>query len=98
MDNSTTPKTSEEDFLVNLIDCQSRLASFIYALVMDEEVVQDILQETNLVLWRKADEFRDGSFWAWASQVARFKVQIDRTLRQAGSLRDVCDRSLLEAL
>jgi RNA polymerase sigma-70 factor (ECF subfamily) len=37
--------------------------------------VDDILQEINAVLWEKALEFQPGTdSWAWASQIARFKV------------------------
>jgi RNA polymerase sigma-70 factor (ECF subfamily) len=37
--------------------------------------VEDVLQEINAVLWEKADEFQLGSdFWAWASQIARYKA------------------------
>ena len=76
MDTSNTPKNREEAFVDHLIGCQSRLATLIFALVHHEQAAQDILQETNLVLWRKSDEFREGSsFWAWASQVARYQVK-----------------------
>jgi RNA polymerase sigma-70 factor (ECF subfamily) len=36
---------------------------------------EEILQETNLVIWRKCDTFREGTnFLAWASQIARYEV------------------------
>lgn len=36
---------------------------------------QDVLQRTNLTLWRKAGEFRAGApFMPWALAVARFEV------------------------
>lgn len=68
---------ADEQFVTLLTGHQSRLAGFIFALVPSNEAAQDILQETNLVLWRKADEFKSGTrdaFWAWASQVARYQV------------------------
>jgi RNA polymerase sigma-70 factor (ECF subfamily) len=35
----------------------------------------DVLQETNLVLWAKREEFKEGTnFKAWAHTVARFQV------------------------
>jgi RNA polymerase sigma-70 factor (ECF subfamily) len=37
--------------------------------------VDDVLQETNLVLWEKRKTFKPGTnFRAWACQIARFKV------------------------
>jgi RNA polymerase sigma-70 factor (ECF subfamily) len=38
-----------------------------------------VLQETNLVLWRKSDEFQSGSdFKAWSFRVAHFQVMAFR--------------------
>lgn len=54
---------------------QPRIRAFIRCLLVRSEDVDDLLQEVNLVLWEKAGEFRPGTdFWAWASQVARFKA------------------------
>lgn len=36
---------------------QDRLLAYILTLVPHRHVAQDILQETNLVLWRRRDEF-----------------------------------------
>ena len=57
--------------------------------------VDDLLQEVNLVLWEKADEFEPGTdFWAWASQIARFKVL--NHARKLGRERLVFDLEVLE--
>jgi len=54
---------------------QSRLRGFIRCLLLRSDHVEDVLQETNLLLWNKADQFQPGtSFWAWASEVARYQV------------------------
>jgi len=38
-----------------------------------------VLQETNLVLWRKADEFNEEmSFVTWACAIAKFQVKAQR--------------------
>jgi len=67
--------THTERFVQALTGCQSRLFTFIFTLVPDEEQARDILQETNLVIWRKSDEFRDGTnFGSWACRIAHYQV------------------------
>ncbi|MCC9642568.1 sigma-70 family RNA polymerase sigma factor [Rhodopirellula sp. JC740] len=54
---------------------QSRLRGFLRCMLVRSNDVDDLLQEVNLVLWEKADQFETGTdFWAWSSQIARFKV------------------------
>ncbi|WP_197994896.1 sigma-70 family RNA polymerase sigma factor [Gimesia panareensis] len=54
---------------------QSKLYAYIRSLLPDSQAVQDVLQETNLVLWRRSEEFEPGSnFVAWACKVAYFQV------------------------
>ncbi|HEX8912323.1 MAG TPA: sigma-70 family RNA polymerase sigma factor [Humisphaera sp.] len=64
-----------EQFLGLLTAHQSSLYAYIVSLLPNRQQADDILQETNIVLWRKAEEFREGSsFLAWACQVAYFNV------------------------
>ncbi len=66
-------------FVKDLTDCQHWLRAFVRTLVWDADDADDVLQRTNLVLWEKADTFREGtSFTAWACQVARFEVMAFR--------------------
>ncbi|MGV2334698.1 MAG UNVERIFIED_CONTAM: sigma-70 family RNA polymerase sigma factor [Planctomycetaceae bacterium] len=59
--------------------------------------VDDVLQEINTVLWEKAADFKAGTdFWAWASQIARFKVF--NHLRRHGRERLVFDELLLNEI
>jgi RNA polymerase sigma-70 factor (ECF subfamily) len=59
--------------------------------------VDDVLQDVNAVLWEKADEFQPGTdFWAWASQIARYKVL--NQLRSYGRERLVFDLATVERL
>jgi RNA polymerase sigma-70 factor (ECF subfamily) len=54
---------------------QSRLKGLVRCLLVRSSDVEDVLQEVNSVLWEKAYEFETGTdFWAWASQIARFKA------------------------
>lgn len=76
---------------------QSRLRGFVRCLLVRSSDVNDLLQEINAVLWEKADEFQPGTdFWAWASQVARFKVL--NYVRRLGRERLVFDDAVLEHL
>lgn len=65
------------ELFVHLItQYQQRVHLFILSLVSNRADAEEILQETNLVLWRKFDGFRPGSdFRAWAFQVAYNKVK-----------------------
>lgn len=73
-----TPR-SEEPFIQLLTSHQSKLRAFIHALETDWHRAEDILQETNAVLWRKADEFTLGTnFKAWAFAIAHNQVRLSR--------------------
>jgi len=70
-----TQAAGGEQFVQLLIKAQTRLYAFILSLVGDRTQADDVLQETNMVLWRKAEEFEPGTdFGAWACQVAYFQV------------------------
>ena len=50
---------------------QASLLAYILALRPDRSEAQDILQETNVVLWQKIGEFQSGTnFKAWAFRIA----------------------------
>ena len=67
------------DFVQLMIGCQSRLYAFIMSLVHNGEHAADILQQTNLVMWQKSDEFELGTnFTAWTFQIARYQVMAFR--------------------
>lgn len=64
-----------EEFVRELADCQARLFVYFISLVPDPESARDIVQNTNVVLWQKYDQFEEGSnFIAWALSVARLEV------------------------
>ncbi|MFN9878189.1 MAG: sigma factor, partial [Planctomycetota bacterium] len=66
----------EPSEIVQLIAAhQTRLRGLVRCLLVRPADVDDVLQEVNTVLWEKASEFQAGTdFWAWASQIARFKA------------------------
>lgn len=64
-----------ENFVQLLTAHQSMLYAYIRSLLPDSQAVQDVLQETNMVLWRRSAEFEVGSnFVAWACKVAYYQV------------------------
>ncbi|WP_411847255.1 sigma-70 family RNA polymerase sigma factor [Roseibacillus persicicus] len=83
---------AEEDsslsrFEQDIRSVQSRLKSYLFASVGNRSDADDILQETNLVLWRKRSDFQDGtSFWAWSQRVAFFQLMAFRKRRSQNRL------------
>ena len=64
-----------ETFLYLLTDWQNRLFGYLFTLLGNPHDARDVLQETNLVLWRKMDEFEPGTdFGAWARKCAYFQA------------------------
>ncbi len=66
----------DESFVRLLTAEQFKLLRYIAILLGDPEAASNVLQDTNLVLWRKATEFKRGSnFSAWVRQVAYWEVR-----------------------
>lgn len=63
-------------FVELLTQHQRKLFSYIYTLVPCVTDSDDLLQETNLVLWNKREDYEPGTnFSAWAYRIAYFNVQ-----------------------
>lgn len=66
---------SMQAFVKLMTNHQWAIRGFILSLLPGSPDVGDVLQETNLVLWRKQASFEPGSnFLAWACQIARFEA------------------------
>jgi RNA polymerase sigma-70 factor (ECF subfamily) len=86
-----------DQFVRLLTDSQAALYAYIRTLVPDASLARDALQETNAVLWKKAEEFEPGTnFSAWAYKTARFKAL--GALRDQRRDRHVFDDSIVERL
>ena len=84
-----------ERFVGLLTAHQNRLFGYIHSLLGDHNRAADVLQETNLVLWRKAGEFvAERPFLPWAFAIARFQVMAH--LRDRGRDRCVLAPALVE--
>ncbi len=93
--NSDMP--GSEEFVRELTAAQASLYAYVLSLLPDREAARDVLQETNVVLWQKAEEFTPGSnFIAWSYSIARHKVLAHH--RDAGRDRHVFDDALIEKL
>ena len=64
-----------ENFIHLLTESQNRLYGYIYTMIGDHSRSKDVLQETNLVLWRKYAEMPQiDNFNAWSFTVCKFQV------------------------
>jgi RNA polymerase sigma-70 factor (ECF subfamily) len=62
-------------YVQQLTTSQSRLRGYILASLGNYADTADVLQRTNLVLWKKAGEFRSGAdFLPWALTIARYEI------------------------
>lgn len=86
-----------EEFIELLTGAQSAVFGYIMSLCHDFAKAQDILQETNVTLWRKAEDFEPGTnFTAWACRTAYFHVLNHR--RKASREQLVFDEDVLDYL
>jgi RNA polymerase sigma-70 factor (ECF subfamily) len=91
------PKDSQEQFVRNLVDCQPSLYAYILSLLPNRDDAADILQDTNLVMWRRSGEYAEGTnFLAWAHKIVRFKVLAHHRNRRRD--RHIFDDSLFDLL
>ncbi|MEM1297388.1 MAG: sigma-70 family RNA polymerase sigma factor [Verrucomicrobiota bacterium] len=75
------------EFIRLLTSSQRKLFAFILSLVRHSSDADDLLQETNMVMWRKWRDFEMGtSFDAWAFTIARFQVMAYRKKQQRSKL------------
>lgn len=64
-----------EVYVKHLTNYQSKLRGYILACIGNYANTSDVLQRTNLTLWKKAGEFQRGAkFLPWAYAIARFEI------------------------
>jgi RNA polymerase sigma-70 factor (ECF subfamily) len=86
-ESAATGEKNPERFVRLLGRYQQRVYSFILTLVPHWADADEVLQETNIVLWRKFSEFQpDTDFVRWANQVAYFEVLKFRRRQQKDHL------------
>ena len=73
MENCGTEQLDQ--YVQQLTACQSRLRAYILASLGNYANTADVLQRTNLTLWKKAGEFRpDAEFLPWALAITRYEI------------------------
>ncbi len=97
-DNSRLPDPRRtEEFLELYSPCQHSLYVYIVTLIGNPTDAHDVLQDVNLVLWEKFDQFQPGTnFRAWAREVARYRVLRHRQMRANDA--PMLDSRVLEAV
>jgi RNA polymerase sigma-70 factor (ECF subfamily) len=69
-----------EQFIRIVASHEARLRCYVLSLVPRWADADEIMQEVNVVLWQKFEQFQpDSNFFAWACQIARFKVNDSQT-------------------
>jgi RNA polymerase sigma-70 factor, ECF subfamily len=64
-----------EQFMLLYSGYQRRLYLYTITLLPITIDAEDVLQEANMVLWRKFDQFQPGTnFFAWACRIIRYEV------------------------
>ena len=78
-----TRRADESDDLVALMtEFQGRLYCYILTLLGDSNAANDVLQETNVVLWKESRQFVPGTnFKAWSFRIAHFQCMAYRQKR-----------------
>lgn len=85
------------EFAVQMTQCQRKLHAFIISMVWNPADADDVLQETNLVLWQKADDFDPTRpFLPWAMRFAQ--LQVMAWLKSRQRQRVVFDDDLVRLL
>jgi RNA polymerase sigma-70 factor (ECF subfamily) len=80
--------TPSSDFIQLFTKHQRRIYLFILSLVPNPVDAEEVLQETNLIIWSKCGQFQPGSnFQAWACQIAHYEVLKFRDRRRREKLR-----------
>ena len=68
-------KTKNARFIRLYTSTQSKLYSYILAVVHNRSDADELLQETSVILWDKFDSYKDDySFSAWAIGIAKNKI------------------------
>jgi RNA polymerase sigma-70 factor (ECF subfamily) len=92
---SESPRYGE--FICLFVAHEARLRGFLRSLLPAWADVDEVMQETGIVAWRKFDRFVGGtSFMAWAATIARFEA-LDH-LRRRSRERLVFSAAVVDAM
>lgn len=96
-DDNQAAETESEEHVRLIAQAQRRIYAFIFSLVGHSTDADDILQETNVVLWRKRETYESGTnYLAWAFAIARLQVLAHRSQQTRRGI--TFDDNLLEKI
>lgn len=97
MSDITSPPEHYETFVRLFVSHEARLRGFVRTLLSNWDAVDEVMQETSLVAWRKFTQFESGTnFMAWAAAIARFEAL--KHLRRQSRERLVFNDDILDLL
>jgi RNA polymerase sigma-70 factor (ECF subfamily) len=74
--------SDSEDLVTLMTRYQGRLYAYILSLLGNADASNDVLQETNVVLWKESGQYVPGTnFKAWAFRIAHFQCMAYRQKR-----------------
>lgn len=87
-DGGSLEQVPNAEFVQLFTKSQRRLFLFILAQVGSLNDAEEILQDTNVIIWSKFHQFQLGtSFFAWAGRIATYEILKYRDKRRAGRLQ-----------
>ncbi|MCM8529442.1 MAG: sigma-70 family RNA polymerase sigma factor [Lentisphaeraceae bacterium] len=93
------PKELSAEFVSEIAGVQRQLHAYIYTLIGHRQDTEDILQEVNYVMWKKAHTFTPGTnFTSWAHTIALFQVKAFRKKMYRMNERKWLETELIEML
>lgn len=93
--DSTSNKLTDKEFIRLFSTTQRPLFLHILPMVGNRTDADEVLQETNLIMWAKKDQFEPGtSFLAWGRAIAR--LEVFRFRRTRGTKLKFLDGELLD--
>jgi RNA polymerase sigma-70 factor (ECF subfamily) len=87
-----------DEFVTLLTSHQGIIRGYIRTILPNSAEVPDVLQETNIILWEKKDQFEPGTnFKAWALTIARFRA-LNARKKSLRSKEIVLDQAVIDVL
>ena len=85
-DSDSLDQVPNGEFVQLFTKSQRRLFLFILAQLGNPTDAEDVLQETNVIIWSKFHQFQPGtSFFAWAGKIASYEILKHRDRQRAAN-------------
>lgn len=87
----------DSELMLKITACQGKIFALAISMLGDHDAAADIQQETNLIIWDKAQEAKQvDNFSAWALKIAYFQIKNYRRKQQRSVL--LFDSDVMELL